>query len=433
MERVFLLKNIENPNSHDITEYEKTGGYQGLKKALSMKPEAVIGEVKKSGLRGRGGAGFPTGVKWTFAYSDPKFPKYLICNADEGEPGTFKDRLILEKNPHLLIEGMAISAHALKAQYGYIYLRREYPHIKDILHAAIRQSYEKGYLGDNVLNRGVKFHLSVYMGAGAYICGEETALIESIEGKRGQPRIRPPFPANAGLFSMPTVVNNVETLANVPCIFEMGPEAYSRIGSPDCPGPKLYPVSGHVERPGVYELPMGTTLREIIYTHCGGIKNGKKLKAVMPGGISTPVLPPESIDCPMDFVSLPKYGSMLGSGAVMVFDETTCLLKMCLRALRFYEHESCGKCTPCRIGTKQMIEVLRRIKEGSGSDGDIEMLEYLGRNGKATSFCGLGQSAPNSVLSTIKHFRDEYDSHIKHKRCGDNETPAEAETYKKGA
>ena len=278
----FLLKNIENPDSADINEYVKAGGYKNLSKVLESGPKEVVEEVKKSGLRGRGGAGFPTAMKWSFAMADPKFPKYLMCNADEGEPGTFKDRPILEKNPHLLIEGMVISGYALGSEYGYIYLRGEYPEANDILNAAIRQAYEKNYLGDNINGKGVRFHLSVHQGAGAYICGEETALIESIEGKKGQPRNKPPFPVNVGAWSMPTIVNNVETLSNLPYIIEIGGEAYSRIGSSECPGPKLFSVSGHVERPGVYELPMGISLKDIIYNHAGGIKDNAKLKAVIP-------------------------------------------------------------------------------------------------------------------------------------------------------
>ncbi|HDZ87209.1 MAG TPA: NADH-quinone oxidoreductase subunit F, partial [Nitrospirae bacterium] len=308
----FLLKNVDNPRSTDIREYRKSGGYKGLKKAVEMEPGKIVDEVKKSGLRGRGGAGFPTGMKWDFASRDPNFPKYLICNADEGEPGTFKDRHILERDPHLLIEGMVIAARALKVGRGYIYLRAEYPAAEVILDKAIDQAYKEGLLGENITGKGFKFDLSVHRGAGAYICGEETALIESIEGKRGQPRLKPPFPVNVGAWGKPTIVNNVETFSNLPLIIEIGPEEYSKIGNPDCPGPKLYCVSGFVEKPGVYELPMGTILRDIIYKHCGGIKGGGKLKAVIPGGISTPILPPDKIDCQMDFVNLPKAGSMLG-------------------------------------------------------------------------------------------------------------------------
>ncbi|MCL4537878.1 MAG: NADH-quinone oxidoreductase subunit NuoF [Nitrospirae bacterium] len=408
----FLLKNIENPNSADIAEYIKTGGYKALSKALELKPSDIIDEVKRSGLRGRGGAGFPTGMKWAFAAADSKKPKFILCNADEGEPGTFKDRPILEKNPHLLIEGMIISGYALQAEYGYIYLRGEYPEAKDILEDAIKQAHDKGYLGDDVLGKGIRFYLHVHQGAGAYICGEETALIESLEGRRGQPRIKPPFPVNEGFLSKPTVVNNVETLANIPYIMEIGAEAYSKIGSPDCPGSKLYSVSGHVKMPGVYELPMGTTLREIIYTHCGGIRDGKKLKAVIPGGISTPILPPEKIDCPMDFVSMPKHGSMLGSGAVIVFDETVDLVKVCLRAMKFFEHESCGKCTPCREGVGWLRAIIERIYNGSGTEKDIDLLLEVSKNITGKTFCPLGDGAAGVVQGFIKDFRHEFEQHI---------------------
>ena len=412
-----LLKNIQNPNSTDIEEYKKTGGYTSLSKAIGMEPQQIIDEVKKAGLKGRGGAGFPVAMKWTFAAADPKFPKYLLCNADEGEPGTFKDRPILEKNPHILIEGMVISGYALKAEYGYIYLRGEYPAAKHILNKAIQQAYDNNLLGENILGKGITFHLAVHQGAGAYICGEETALIESLEGDRGQPRIKPPFPVNVGAFSKPTVVNNVETLSNLPYIIEVGGEAYASIGTPDCPGPKLYCVSGHVKKPGVYELPMGTKLKDIIYTHCGGIKGGKKLKAVIPGGISTPVLPPEKIDCPMDFVNMPKHGSMLGSGAVIVMDESVCLVKVCHRALKFFEHESCGKCTPCREGTGWLSAILGRIEQGHGAEEDIELLLSVAGNMLGKTFCPLGDGAAGVVQNFIKHFRPEFEEHIKAKKC----------------
>jgi NADH-quinone oxidoreductase subunit F len=411
MERV-LLKNIENPNSAEIDEYLKAGGYRNVSKAFDMRPEDIIEEVKKSGLRGRGGAGFPTGMKWGFAIADPKFPKYLICNADEGEPGTFKDRPILERNPHLLIEGMIISAYALKAEYGYIYLRAEYPKAKEILDRAIRQAYERNYLGENILGRDVRFHLTVHQGAGAYICGEETALIDSLEGKRGQPRNKPPFPVNVGAWRMPTIVNNVETLANIPYIVEIGGEAYSKIGNPECPGPKLYCVSGHVNRPGVYELPMGTTLREIIYTHAGGIRNDKELKAVIPGGVSTPVLPASMIDCRMDFVSMPKAGSMLGSAAVIVMDETVCMVKVMHRIMKFFEHESCGKCTPCREGTGWLRRILESIEKGNGRPGDIELLRDISEDMMGKTFCPLGDGAAGALRGMLKHFEYEFEEHI---------------------
>lgn len=408
----FLLRNIENPNSADINEYINIGGYKAVSKSLEMKPLDIIDEVRKSGLRGRGGAGFPTGMKWAFAAADSKMPKFILCNADEGEPGTFKDRPILEKNPHLLIEGMIISAYAIGAEYGYIYLRGEYPKAKEILETAIKQAYANGYLGDDILDKGIKFHLQVYLGAGAYICGEETALIESLEGKRGQPRIKPPFPVNEGFLSKPTVVNNVETIANVPYIIRIGADAYSRIGSQDCPGPKLYCVSGHVKMPGVYELPMGTSLRDIIYTHCGGVRDNKKLKAVIPGGISTPVLPADRIDCPMDFVSMREYGSMLGSGAIVVFDETVDIVKICLRVIKFFEHESCGKCTPCREGIGWMRAIVARITSGNGTQNDIDLLMEVSDNIMGKTFCPLGDGAATVVQSFINNFREEFEEKI---------------------
>jgi NADH-quinone oxidoreductase subunit F len=413
----FLLKNIENPNSADIQEYQKAGGYENLTKALAMEPDQILAEVKASGLRGRGGAGFPVFMKWNFAKADPKFPKYLLCNADEGEPGTFKDRPILEKNPHLLIEGMAISGYTLGSEFGYIYLRGEYPEAKDILEAAIQQANEANFLGDNILGKGIKFHLSVHQGAGAYICGEETALIESIEGKKGQPRTKPPFPVNVGAWDMPTIVNNVETLSNVPYVIQTGGEAYSKIGSEECPGPKLFCVSGHIEKPGVYELPMGTSLKDIIYDHCGGIKNGGNLKAVIPGGISTPVLPADSIDCAMDFVAMPKAGSMLGSGAVIVMDDSVCMVKVAYRALKFFEHESCGKCVPCREGTDWLRKILGRIENGEGREGDIELLIDIADVMSGRTFCPLGDGAAGVVLGMIKHFRNEFEEHINNKKC----------------
>ncbi|MEK7789070.1 MAG: NADH-quinone oxidoreductase subunit NuoF [Planctomycetota bacterium] len=416
MEKV-LLKNIENPNSADINEYKNAGGYRSLPKAFEYKPQEITEMVKKAGLRGRGGAGFPVAMKWLFACADTKFPKYLLCNADEGEPGTFKDRTILEKNPHLLIEGMVISGYAIGAQYGYIYLRGEYPGAYHILNRAIAQAYGNNLLGDDILGKGIKFHLVVHRGAGAYICGEETALIESLEGDKGQPRMRPPFPVNVGVFAKPTVVNNVETLSNIPLIIEIGGEEYSKIGSSDCPGPKLYCVSGHVEKPGVYELPMGTILRDIIYKHCGGIKGGKNLKAVIPGGITTPVLPADKIDCPMDFVNMPKHGSMLGSGAVIVMDETVCLVKVCHRALKFLEHESCGKCTPCREGTGWLRSILERIENGKGVEGDMELLLSVSGNMLGKTFCPLGDGAASVVQNFIKHFRSEFEEHIKRAKC----------------
>jgi len=416
VESVFL-RNIDRPDSATLKAYREAGGYKRLEKALAMEPGDIIEMVKAANLRGRGGAGFPTGMKWTFASGDPKFPKVLLCNADEGEPGTFKDRPILEKNPHLLIEGMIISGHALKATMGWIYLRNEYPDALGILRGAIAEAYEAGYLGKNINGTDVSFDLGVHRGAGAYICGEETALIESLEGKKGQPRIKPPFPVNVGAWGKPTIVNNVETLSNLPYILEVGPEAYAAIGSPDCPGPKLYCVSGHVARPGVYELPMGTSLREIIFEHAGGMKDGGELKAVIPGGISTPVLTPDAIDCPMDFVNMPKHGSMLGSGAVIVMDRSVCMVKVCLRALQFFEHESCGKCTPCREGTVWLRKILARLEGGEGRDGDRDLLLEVAGNIAGKTFCPLGEGAASVVKNFVEKFREEFDSHIARKGC----------------
>ena len=416
MEKI-LLKNIDNPNSADIDEYLNAGGYSGLKKAMELEPADIIEEVSTSGLKGRGGAGFPTAMKWRFASSDPKFPKYLVCNADEGEPGTFKDRPILEKNPHLLIEGMAISGIALGSEQGYIYLRGEYPEAKEILETAIDQSRAKSYLGNDILGKGAKFDISVYQGAGAYICGEETALIESLEGKRGQPRSKPPFPVNQGAWDMPTIVNNVETLSNIPYILEIGGEEFAKIGSENCPGPKLFCVSGSVNRPGVYELPMGITLKEIIYDYAGGIKNNGKLKAVIPGGISTPVLPAESIDCHMDFTSMQEAGSMLGSGAVIVMDESVCMVKVAHRAMEFFEHESCGKCVPCREGTGWLRKVLERIENGKGREDDLSLLMYVSGTMTGRTFCPLGDGAAGVVRAMVNHFKNEFEDHIREKKC----------------
>lgn len=415
MEKV-LLRNTESPNSADLLEYIKEGGYIAVHKAFALRPDAVIEEVKRSGLRGRGGAGFPTGMKWMFAATDPQKPKYLLCNADEGEPGAFKDRVILEKNPHLLVEGMVIAAYAIGAQQGYIYLRGEYPKARGILVKTIQEACENNYLGNNILGKGVDFQLSVHCGAGAYICGEETALIESLEGKRGQPRNKPPFPVNIGFSSKPTIVNNVETLANIPYILEIGGEAYSKIGSPQSPGLKLFSVSGHVKKPGVYELPMGVTLREIIYTHCGGIPGDRKLKAVIPGGISTPVLTPDKIVCPMDFYHVSRIGSMLGSGAVIVFDDSVDMVKVCLRVTKFFEHESCGKCTPCREGIGWMRAILTRIDNGAGRGQDLDLLMEVSDNILGKTFCPLGDGAAKAVQSYIENFRDDFEEKINN-RC----------------
>jgi NADH-quinone oxidoreductase subunit F len=413
-----LLKRTGIPRSADIEVALAHGAYAAVAVAYGMRPADVIDEVKRSGLRGRGGAGFPTGVKWGFAAMDPKTPKYLICNADEGEPGTFKDRFILEGDPHLLIEGMIIAGYAIGAERGYIYLRGEYPAAAEVLDRAIAQAYARGFLGDNILGKGAKFDLSLHRGAGAYVCGEETSLIESLEGKRGQPRLRPPFPANAGAWGKPTVVNNVETLANVPCVLLLGSGAYAKIGAEGSPGTKIFCVSGAVNRPGGYELPLGTTLREIIYTHAGGIRGGRRLKAVIPGGASTPLLTAEQVDVKMDFNSLLSAGSMLGSGAVMVMDESACMVHTAAVLVRFFAHESCGKCTPCREGTGWLHQVYSRMLGGGGRSGDIELLQNICGKMKGKCFCPLGEGAINPVLSSIKHFREDYELCVEGRACG---------------
>lgn len=412
-----LLKRILIPNAADIGVAMAHGAYGAVEKAYATRPVDVIDEMKRSGLRGRGGAGFPTGTKWSFAAMDPKMPKYLICNADEGEPGTFKDRFILEQDPHLLIEGMIIAAYAIRATRGYIYLRGEYPAAFDILGRAIAQAYAKGLLGSDILGRGVAFDLVLHRGAGAYICGEETSLIESLEGKRGQPRVRPPFPASAGVWGMPTVVNNVETLANVPFVISLGSEAYGSLGEEGSTGTKIFSISGAVNRPGVYELPMGATLRELIYTHAGGIRGGRGLKAVIPGGASTPMLTAEHLDVKMDFNSLLKAGSMLGSGAVIVMDDSTCMVKAAAVIARFFEHESCGKCAPCREGTGWLSRVYERLTAGQGRENDIEALLDICKKMKGMCFCPLGEGALQPVLSSVKYFRADYERCIARDAC----------------
>jgi NADH-quinone oxidoreductase subunit F len=382
-----------------------------------MSPAEVIEEVVTSGLQGRGGAGFPTGKKWEFAVRATGSPKYLINNADEGEPGTFKDRYLMEKNPHLVIEGMVIASHALGAQKGYIYLRHEYPTAGARLERAMEEALNHGFLGDSICGTSVNFDLEIFRGAGAYICGEETALIDSMEGKRGQPRLKPPFPVNAGLWGKPTIVNNVETLACVPIIVDMGGAAFAEIGTPASPGPKLYCLSGSVNRPGLYEAPMGTSLRELIYEYAGGMRNGHRLKAVIPGGLSTPVLPAEATDCAMDFASLVEAGSALGSAGVIVMDDTVCMVRVARRAAHFYEVESCGKCVPCREGTGWLEKVLSRIENGNAEMKDLDLLQDISDAIYGNCFCPLGDSAAEVVSAIFKHFRGEFEAHVKNGVC----------------
>ncbi|MBI5956721.1 MAG: NADH-quinone oxidoreductase subunit NuoF [Chloroflexi bacterium] len=418
-----VLRYTDDPEQSDIATYIRKGGYQALARALKeLSPEAVVDLVKRSGLRGRGGAGFPTGLKWSFIPKDPALPRYLCCNADEGEPGTFKDREIMEKDPHELIEGIILSSYAIGAHLAVIYIRGEFAYAARQLEKVIRQATAKGYLGRNILGSGYDLDVAVYRGAGAYICGEETALLESLEGYRGQPRLKPPFPATAGLYRKPTVINNVETLANVPYIVLNGPEAFAAIGTSRSPGTKVFCLSGHVKRPGNYELPMGTPLREIIFEHGGGVRDGKQLKAIIPGGPSTPTFTAAHLDVNMDFESVAAAGSMLGSGAVMVMDETACMVWAALRLTEFFRHESCGKCTPCREGTYWMVRLLGRIEAGQGQDGDIELLLDVCDNMVGKCFCPFGDAAIAPVQGTVKHFREEYQGHIRRGGCWRHET-----------
>lgn len=416
MEKI-LLKNVTQPGSHLLENYIGGGGYRGIKAALKLEPDTIIQMMKDSGLRGRGGAGFSTGLKWSFIPKDPDLPKYLTCNADESEPGTFKDRLIIEKKPHLLLEGIMIACYAIGSAVGYIYIRGEYEFGAKRLDQAVAEAYTAGSLGRNIFGSEYSMDIYVHRGAGAYICGEETALLESIEGYRSQPRIRPPFPALAGLYQKPTVINNVETLACIPSILERGPNWFASIGPPKSPGPKLFAVSGHVKNPGVYELPMGLTIRELIFEHCGGMRADKDLKAVIPGGASAPMLSAEDIDTPLDYESLAAKGTMLGSAGVVVMDEDTCMVKTAYVINRFFSHESCGKCTPCRDGTPWMTQILKRLEYGEGRKGDIELLESLCTGIFGNCFCALGDAAVMALRGAFKSFRNEFEYHVAHRRC----------------
>ncbi|UCF78389.1 MAG: NADH-quinone oxidoreductase subunit NuoF [Candidatus Eiseniibacteriota bacterium] len=418
MAEKILLNNIDRPGSERIDTYLSQGGYAALKKALeTMKPEEVTKAVKASGLRGRGGAGFPTGLKWSFVPKAVPGPRYLCCNADEGEPGTFKDRVIIEKDPHLLLEGIAISCYALSVEKAYIYIRGEFVVGAEKLTAAISEAESKGYLGRNILGSGFSLDLHVHRGAGSYICGEETALLESLEGKRGHPRLKPPFPASVGLYGQPTVINNVETLANVPAIVARGAEWFASLGTKGSTGTKLFAVSGHVEKPGVYELPLGVSLRELLFEHAGGMRQGRKLKAVMPGGSSTPVITSEHLDVALDFDSLAAAGTMLGSGAVIVMDDTTCMVEVALRLTRFYKHESCGQCTPCREGLGWLEQLLEGLESGKAGPGDIELLLEVSSSISGKTLCPMGDAAVVPVESTVSRFREEYELHLREKRC----------------
>ena len=412
------LKNCGIINPEDIDEYIAFDGYKALAKVLfEMTPESVIEEVKKSGLRGRGGAGFPTGKKWELTKAAQSEQKYVVCNADEGDPGAFMDRSILEGDPHSVIEAMAIAGYSIGANKGYIYVRAEYPIAVHRFDIAIKQAREYGLLGKNIFGTDFEFDVEIRLGAGAFVCGEETALLESIEGRRGQPRLKPPYPANEGLWGKPTLINNVETYANITRIILNGADWYSSIGTENSKGTKVFALGGNVVNVGLVEVPMGTTLREIIYDIGGGIPNNREFKAAQTGGPSGGCIPKEHLDTPIDYESLKEIGSMMGSGGLIVMDDSKCMVNLAKFYLDFTVDESCGKCTPCRIGTKRMLEILTKICDGKADMQDLEKLEQLAINIPKTAVCGLGQTAPNPVLSTLKYFREEYLDHIKHKTC----------------
>ncbi len=415
-----LTKRWALPKSWTLETYERTDGYRGLRKALQMEPDALIAMVKDSGLRGRGGAGFPTGMKWGFipqgTDGQAAKPHYLVVNADEGEPGTCKDAPLIMADPHSLIEGIIIAAYAVRSDHAFIYLRGEFVHGRRRLDAAIAEAYSAGYLGTDILGSGFDLELTVHSGAGAYICGEETALLDSLEGFRGQPRLRPPFPATHGLYSAPTVVNNVETIASVPFIVLGGADWFKSMGTEKSSGPKIFSLSGHINNPGQYELPLGTTLRELIGL-AGGMRDGGELKFWTPGGSSTPFLTAEHIDAPLDFEGMVEAGSLLGTAALMIFDQSTCIVRASLRFTEFYAHESCGKCTPCREGTYWMVQILERLEAGEGTAEDIDTLLDTCDNIFGRAFCALGDGATSPIVSSIQYFRDEYVAHFEGGGC----------------
>jgi NADH-quinone oxidoreductase subunit F len=414
-----LLKNMERPGyAGTLPEYLAAGGYEAVRSVLGKIPPAeVIEIVKRSGLRGRGGAGFPTGLKWGFVPKDSDRPKYLLCNADESEPGTFKDRQLIEQDPHQLLEGMILAAYAIGCHHSYIYVRGELVYGAGVLTRALAEATAQGFLGKNILGSGYDLTITLHRGAGAYICGEETALIESLEGKKGMPRIRPPFPAVRGLYQCPTVVNNVETLSNLPHILTRGPAWYASIGTEKSKGTRIFSVSGHVNRPGNHELPLSVTLRELLTEHAGGVSGGRALKAVIPGGASAPVLTPQHLDVGMDFESLAAAGSMGGSGGVIVMAEGTCMVKVGEVVARFFHHESCGQCTQCREGTAWLHKVLARIERGGGRREDLDLLLDVCDNMTGQTICVLSDAAALPVSSYLRYFRDEFEAHVRERRC----------------
>ncbi|PWB74735.1 NADH-quinone oxidoreductase subunit F [candidate division GN15 bacterium] len=419
-DKLHLFRYVEDANQTKIETYESHGGYGTWRKVLTTKkPDDVIAEVKASGLRGRGGAGFPTGMKWGFIPKDSPKPRYLVCNADESEPGTCKDRVIMERDPHAMIEGMAIAAYAIGCHLMFVYIRGEFGHCIETVDKALQEAYAKGHLGKNVYGSGYDLDMIVHSGGGAYICGEETALLNSLEGEKGMSRIRPPFPAIEGLYACPTIVNNVETLTTVRHIMERGAQWYRTMGTEKSPGSKIFSVSGHVKRPGNYEVELGFSLKKLIYDpqYGNGILGDKKLKGVIPGGASTPFLTPDQINVGLDFESMTSVGSMLGSGAVIVFHEDTCIVWAILKLIHFFRHESCGKCTPCREGTGWLEQIIRRIEHGGGKPGDIEKIEDICGNILGRTICPLGDAAVMPIQSAVKHWRDEWQYHIDHGKC----------------
>jgi NADH-quinone oxidoreductase subunit F len=409
-----LLRHRDIPNLNQLEVYLQHGGFEAFKKAVTtLTPQQVIDEIKASGLRGRGGAGFPTGVKWSLLTKDA-FPRYVVANADESEPGTFKDRELLQNNPYQFLEGLMIASYAAQAHLAFNYMRGEFADLAAQLEANIAELRRQGLLGANIFGTSYSLEVRTHLGAGAYICGEESALLESIEGQRGQPRPKPPFPADKGLYQKPTVINNAETLTNVPLIMARGATWFRTLGTASSPGVKIFCLSGSVERPGNYELPLGTTFRELIYTHGGGPSGGRKLKGFLPSGASSAILPAtdDILDCPMDYESVAQKGSGLGSASVIVFDESVDAVWLALRVARFFKHESCGKCTPCRVGTRLVLELLERVNAGEGEPEDLAQIERLGAIIVRGSLCGLGQTAPNAILSSLRHFRPEFEARV---------------------